>query len=344
MLVKLPETVTGLRRGADALNAAYSARLRSRTYATAALNVAPSPEIVSVTTADGARLRVHAYGPADRDVLVLIHGWSCCLEYWNPQINAFAGEYRVVSYDQRGHGESTLGSERFSADQLAGDLSAVLDAVLRPGQRAVLVGHSMGGMTIQAWARRFPEQVAQRASAIMLATTAASRIPGRAKIIPLLNELMPAPTWVAQALFGAPVPLPGTAAARGIFRNRIMTAAATDEAVAFGLAIVRSCNPAVRGAVARDLAKLDLAEAAAHITVPTVVVAGEFDKLLPQIHSREIADLLAANGSLDRYVLLPTGHLPNIEAPHEFNTELHRLIRLARTGVPGLRVGGAAAS
>ncbi|RDI66361.1 alpha/beta fold hydrolase [Nocardia pseudobrasiliensis] len=341
MLVKLPGTVT---RGADSLNAAYSARLRARTYATAALNVAPSPEIVPVTTADGARLRVHAHGPADRDVLVLIHGWSCCIEYWNPQINEFAGEYRVVAYDQRGHGESSLGSERFGADQLAGDLSAVLDAVLRPGQRAVLVGHSMGGMTIQAWAQRFPEQVAQRASAIMLATTAAGRIPGRAKIIPLLNEILPNPTWLAQALFGAPVPLPGTAAARGVFKNRIMSPACDADAVAFGLAIVRSCHPAVRGAVARDLAKLDLAEAAAHITVPTSVIAGEYDKLLPPIHSREIADLLAATGSLDRYTLLPTGHLPNIEAPHEFNAELHRLIRIAGADAPGLRVGGVVAS
>ncbi|MBF6333799.1 alpha/beta fold hydrolase [Nocardia transvalensis] len=344
MLVKLPETVTGLRSGADTLTAAYRARLRSRTYGTAALNVAPSPEIIPVTTSDGARLRVHAYGPSEGDVIVLIHGWSCCIEYWNPQINAFSDEYRVVAYDQRGHGESTLGSESFSADQMAGDLSAVLDAVLRPGQRAVLVGHSMGGMTIQAWARRFPEQVSQRASAVLLATTAAGRIPARAKIIPLLSDLVPAPVWVAQTVFGAPVPLPGFAVARSLFKDRIMNPACDADMTDFGLSIVRSCRPAVRGAVARDLARLDLRDAAADITVPTSVIAGEFDKLLPPIHSREIADVLAAAGSLDRFTVLPTGHLPNIEAPQEFNAELHRLIRISRSATPGLRPGSAAAS
>ncbi|MGV9679563.1 alpha/beta fold hydrolase [Nocardia sp. NPDC003482] len=342
MLVKLPGT--GIRRGVDALNAAYSARLRSRTYATAALNVAPSPDVVSVTTADGARLRVHAYGPADGDVIVLIHGWSCCIEYWNPQINEFSADYRVVAYDQRGHGESTSGTERFGPDRLAEDLSAVLDAVLPPGRRAVLVGHSMGGMTIQAWAQRFPEQVATRASAIMLATTAAGRITGRAKIIPLLNEVVPAPVWLAQALFGAPLPLPGSVAVRELFKNRIMGPTAEAEAAAFGLSIIRSCNPMVRGAVARDLTTLDLAEAAAHITVPTSVIAGEHDKLLPRVHSEEIAELLAANGVLDRFTVLPTGHLPNIEAPDAFNAELRRLIRVAQTTVPRMRPGGAAAS
>ncbi|RDI52060.1 alpha/beta fold hydrolase [Nocardia mexicana] len=332
MLVKLPDPVNGLRSGADALTAAYRARLRARTYATASLNTAPSPEIVPVTTADGARLRVHAYGPADGDVIVLIHGWSCCIEYWNPQINTFAGEYRVVAYDQRGHGESGVGTRPFGPDQLADDLSDILDAVLRPGQRAVLVGHSMGGMTIQAWAQQYPEQVEQWASAVVLATTAARQIPARAKVVPLVSDVVAMPVWAAQAVFGTPVPLPGSAAVRTVFKSRIMNRASDADQAAFGLAIVRSCRPAVRAAVARDLAKLDLGTAAAAITVPTSVIAGEFDKLLPEIHSREIADVLAESGSLDRYTILPTGHLPNIEAPQEFNAELHRMVRIGRHG------------
>jgi len=330
MLAKLPETVTGLRSGADALTAAYRAQLRSRTYRTATLNTDPAPEIVPVITSDGARLRVHAYGPEHGDVIVLIHGWSCCIEYWNPQINAFSDEYRVVAYDQRGHGESQLGTRSFGPEQMADDLSAVLDAVLRPGQRAVLVGHSMGGMTIQAWAQAYPEQVARRASAVLLATTAARQIPGRAKVIPLLGDLVPAPVWLAQTVFGAPVPLPGLAPARMLFKSRIMNSAVDSDTAEFGLSIVRSCRPAVRGAVARDLATLDLGTAATHITVPTSVIAGAHDKLLPPVHSREIADLLAETGSLDRFTVLPTGHLVNVEAPGEFNAELHRMIRVAR--------------
>mgnify|MGYP002653467218 CR=1 FL=1 len=60
------------------------------------------PERTSwAVTDDGARLRVVHHGPADAPVLVLVHGWSCCVEYWNPQINALAERYHVIAYDQR---------------------------------------------------------------------------------------------------------------------------------------------------------------------------------------------------------------------------------------------------
>ncbi|QLY32231.1 alpha/beta fold hydrolase [Nocardia huaxiensis] len=328
MLVKLPEA------GADALTAPFRAALRSRAYKTEAFNTPSlSPEVIPVATADGARLRVHAYGPADRDVIVMIHGWSCAIEYWNPQINAFAGEYRVVAYDQRGHGESTIGTRGFSAEQLADDLSDVLDAALRPGQRAILVGHSMGGMTIQAWAQYYPEQVTQRASAVLLATTAARQIPGRATVLPFFNDVVPAPNWLAKVMFGTPLPLPGGRAVNLIAKARLANPQATADAVDFGVSIVRSCRPSARAAVARGLLKLDLHGAAANLAVPTSVIAGAHDRLLPEIHSREIADVLAEAGYLDRYTILPTGHLVNIEAAHAFNTELHRVIRMSRRGL-----------
>lgn len=131
MLVNLPENVAALRTGIGALTGGYRAKMRSRTYRTAELNCAPDAEVVSVTTTDGARLRVHAYGPADGDVIVFVHGWSCCLEYWNPQINSFARDHRVIAFDQRGHGDSTLGTGRFDAEQLADDLCAVLTRLCR---------------------------------------------------------------------------------------------------------------------------------------------------------------------------------------------------------------------
>ncbi|MFC9998407.1 alpha/beta fold hydrolase [Nocardia sp. NPDC127526] len=326
MLVKLPEA------GADMVTAPFRTALRSRTYATESLNTLAPAEVVPVTTADGATLRVQAYGPADGEVIVFIHGWSCAIEYWNPQINAFAGDYRVVAYDQRGHGESTMGSRPFDADQLADDLSDVLDAVLRPGQRATLVGHSMGGMTIQAWARRYPEQVATRASAVVLATTAARQIPQRATVLPLFNDVIPAPEWLAKVMFGTPLPLPGGRAVHLVAKSRLCNPAATADQVAFGTAIVRSCRPSARAAVARGLLRLDMHGAAANLTVPTSVIAGAHDRLLPELHSREIADTLADSGYLDRYLILPTGHLVNIEAEEAFNTEVHRLMAKARRG------------
>ncbi len=68
------------------------------------------PEILDVRAEDGARLNVLAYGDADAPVLVFCHGWTCNAAYWTPQINAFAENYRVVVYDQRGHGDSEAGA------------------------------------------------------------------------------------------------------------------------------------------------------------------------------------------------------------------------------------------
>ncbi|MFF0457379.1 alpha/beta fold hydrolase [Nocardia africana] len=332
MLVNLPANVADLRTGIGALTGGYRARMRSRTYRTAELNCAPDPEVHSVTTTDGARLRVHAYGPADGDVIVFVHGWSCCLEYWNPQINSFARDHRVIAFDQRGHGASTLGTGRFDAEQLADDLCAVLDAVVPAGRKAVLVGHSMGGITIQAWAKFHPEQVAQRASAALLLTTTAGDIAAETRVLPIFNDIVPAPDWLGRALFGQPVPFPAGAPVRGIFKARIMNRYATPDQVDFGLSIVRSCRPLVRAKYALALIELEIHGAAANLCIPTSVVAGAYDNLLPESMSRKIADELAAAGNLDRYSVFATGHLANIEASAEFNAELRRLIEVTRFG------------
>ncbi|MFX0580116.1 alpha/beta fold hydrolase [Nocardia nepalensis] len=336
MLVKSMRTLADV-RGDEPLTAAYRAGLRSRTYRTASLNSpAAAPEVIPVTTADGAKLRVHAYGPADGDIIVLIHGWSCCIEYWNPQINAFADRYRVLAYDQRGHGESTLGSAGPGAHTLADDLEAVLEATLPFGKRAVLVGHSMGGITLQAWASRYPEQVTRRASAVIMANTAASDIRYETDLLPLLNKpLMVAkrtvkvlgasvrvPLVIAETALTAPVPLPGGWPVSAVFKARVMSKPATRDEVDFSLGIIRSCRPLTRGLHAAALADLDLGDAAKHLTVPTTVIAGAEDHLLPERMSRPIVAALTNAGHLADYQVWPTGHLGNIEAADRFNTLL----------------------
>ncbi|MFF0531469.1 alpha/beta fold hydrolase [Nocardia amikacinitolerans] len=341
MLVTSMKTLAGV-RGAEPLTAAYRAGLRSRTFATASLNKPTAPcEIIPVTTVDGAKLRVHAYGPADGDVIVLIHGWSCCIEYWNPQINALADRYRVIAYDQRGHGESTLGRTAPSGDTLADDLATVLDATLPRGKRATLVGHSMGGITVQAWAARYPEQVAARASAVVLANTASREIRHETDLLPLLNKPLTMarrpvtffgagvrmPSVFAETLLSAPVPLPGGPLVTAIIKARLMTKNATADEVAFSLGIVRSCRPLTRGLHAAALAILDLGDAAKNLTVPTTVIAGEYDYLLPARMNRPIVDALDTAGSLADYQVWPTGHLGNIEAADRFNAEIDRIAK-----------------
>ncbi|RMI30832.1 alpha/beta fold hydrolase [Nocardia stercoris] len=332
-MATLPGTIiTGLLDRADDLSDAFRATLRARTYDNVKYNAAPAPDVIPVTTRDGVQLRVHAYGPRNGDVIVLVHGWACCIEYWNPQINAFADRYRVVAFDLRGHGESEKGERPFGPDQLADDLSDVLAAVLRPGRQATMVGHSMGGIAIQAWAKKYPEEVGLRAGAILLACTSGGRIAVESRILPLFNGVLPSPLLLAKAIFGAPVPLPGGRLARAIVKARLAGPHATREQLEFSLGIFRSARPWVRGRYALMLTEMDLMDAASYISVPTSVLAGDNDKLLPQLMSRRIADQLSISGMLDGYRVLPTGHLINVEAEREFNAELHRMVGVAKYG------------
>lgn len=323
------------------LTAQFRAGLRTRSFATAKLN-APTVEnrVVPVTTADGADLRVHVYGPDTAPTLVLIHGWACSIEYWNPQITAFAGEYRVVSYDQRGHGESTLGTAAPSEHTLAGDLAAVLDATLRPGEKAVLAGHSMGGLTIQAWAKHHPEQVAERAAAVLLANTANGDIRWETDLLPVLNKQLTVaeypvtvlgapvrmPQQVSESLLFAPLPIPGGWFTEQMFRYRILTPEATAEEVDFAIGIIRSCRPLARGRHAAAMADMDLSEGTANLTVPTTVLAGAQDRLLPQRMSRSIVDILRRTGNLTDFHVLPHGHLSNIEDTAAFDAILRQIM------------------
>ncbi|MFC4124301.1 alpha/beta fold hydrolase [Nocardia rhizosphaerae] len=337
MLAKSMMTLGGL-------SAQFRAGLRSRGYQTAKLNApATAPTVVPVTTTDGADLRVHVYGPDTAPTLVLIHGWACSIEYWNPQLNAFTDEYRVVAYDQRGHGESTLGTAAPSEHTLASDLAAVLDATLRPGERAVLAGHSMGGLTIQAWAKHHPEQVTERAAAVLLANTANGEIRWETDMLPVLNKqltvadhpvtLMGAPVRmpqpVSESLLFAPLPIPGGWFTEQMFRYRILTPDATAEEIDFAIGIIRSCRPLARGRHAAAMADMDLSEGTANLTVPTTVVAGAKDRLLPQRMSRPIVDILRRTGHLADVHVLPHGHLGNIEDTDAFDAILRRVLRSA---------------
>ncbi|WP_040813672.1 alpha/beta fold hydrolase [Nocardia concava] len=302
----------------------HRADLRTRTYGNADLNPPTGPrEVVPVTASDGARLRVHAYGPADGNVLVLVHGWTCCLEYWNPQINAFAGEYRVIAYDVRGHGESEAGTAPLTTDQLADDLADVLDAVLKPGQRAVLVGHSLGGMTIQAWAGRYPQRVRRQLLAVLMTNTAAGDLIAETTVVPFFNRgLVKLPFVVGLLGLSATIGFPSIAPVKWIFRRQIMSLATVGDVADFAQNIVRSCPARVRGRFGTLLSYLDVGRGAANLTVPTTVIAGSADDMTPPVHAERIVEMLTAAGSLAGFKILPTGHLGNVEAYREFNDEL----------------------
>ena len=89
--------------------------------------------------------------------MVFIHGYALNLDCWHFQRAGYRGLVRAVYYDQRSHGRSGRSTEgRATIEQLAVDLLQVLDEVVPDGP-VVLVGHSMGGMSIIALAEEHPD-------------------------------------------------------------------------------------------------------------------------------------------------------------------------------------------
>ncbi|MCZ0988745.1 alpha/beta hydrolase [Streptomyces diastatochromogenes] len=113
----------------------------------------PAPtRTLTAVSADGARLHVEVHGPENAPPVVLSHGWTCSTAFWAAQIRELAADHRVIAYDQRGHGRSPA-SHACTTEALADDLEAVLAQTLARGEKALVVGHSMGGMTVMAASR-----------------------------------------------------------------------------------------------------------------------------------------------------------------------------------------------
>lgn len=139
----------------------------------------PDRELV-VTADDGVQLHVEIDDPhpelptADRPTVVFSHGFCLSQRTWVLQRKAMVREgYRVVAWDQRGHGLSDRGAEAsYDIEQLGLDLHRVIEATAPDGP-LVLVGHSMGGMTMMALADRHPDLVRQRVVAAAFVATSA---------------------------------------------------------------------------------------------------------------------------------------------------------------------------
>ncbi|GAA1772702.1 alpha/beta hydrolase [Luedemannella helvata] len=130
----------------------------------------------TIPLADGGHLSVERHGPADaRVAVVLLHGWTLDKRAWRPQIETLVGQgHRVIAYDLRGHGRSSrVQPGQATVAQLADDLAEVLTLELAPRQRAVLVGHSLGGMAILELGVRHPEVLATSVGGAVLVATSA---------------------------------------------------------------------------------------------------------------------------------------------------------------------------
>lgn len=274
---------------------------------------------LAAVSADGSRVHVEVHGPEGAPTVVLAHGWTCSTHFWAAQIRDLATDHRVVAYDQRGHGRTPLGA--VGTERLADDLEAVLTAVLAPGEKAVVAGHSMGGMTMMAAARRpaFREHTA----AALLCSTGSARLVEESLVLPMRAGR--ARTRLTHLVLGAKAPLgPVTPVSRRILRYGTMGPGSAPERVDECSRIVHACPRAARVAWSQVLGELDLDEGVRALDVPTVVVAGTVDRLTPLVHAKRLA--LDLPQCLELVELEGVGHMTPVEAPEVVTAKIRGLV------------------
>ncbi|MER6783645.1 alpha/beta hydrolase [Streptomyces sp. NPDC000658] len=279
---------------------------------------------LTAVSADGARLHVEIHGPASgaeaAPAVVLAHGWTCSTAFWADQIRELAVDHRVIAYDQRGHGR-TPASAACSTDALADDLEAVLRAALAPGEKAVIAGHSMGGMTVLAAAGR--DAFEEHAAAVLLCSTGASRLVAESTVVPLRPGRLR--TWLTRHVLGSRAPLgPVTPVAMRILKYATMGAGAAPHRVEACARIVHACPRRVRHAWSGVLHLLDLDQDVRRLSVPTAVLVGTADRMTPPVHAHRIAAALPH--SLGVTELPGVGHMTPVEAPDLVTARIRELV------------------
>lgn len=291
----------------------------------------PPGREVTVRSADGTRLHAEVWGPDDGYPVVLVHGITCAIRVWANQIADLSRHYRVIAYDHRGHGRSEVPRSRrsYSLDHLAADLDSVLEQTLAPGERAVVAGHSMGGIAITSWSERYAERVGERADGVALINTTTGDLLRHVQLLRVPAPLASVRVRTAGTLlktFGA-VPVP-RAIHRPNQRFVSMLAVGRDAdptIAAFVHDLFAGTAPAGRGGWAGALVDhLGPQHIGLHnLVVPTLVIGSEKDRLLPMVSARRIAREVP---NLAQFVELSGGHCAILERPDDVNNHLRLLI------------------
>ena len=285
-----------------------------------------------VVSDDGVPLHVQEAGdPSAPLTIVFTHGFVVSSLNWHYQRRDLADMARVIFYDHRSHGRSGhSAAERCTIDQLGEDLYRVLRERV-PAGPVLLVGHSMGGMTIMALAERHPELFGTRVIGVALLSTSAGRMAEAALGLPaavsvLIRKLVPKLsvgvhrrpglidrgrrhrvdlTYIASRRlgFGSDKVSPSLVH----FLERMVAATPVDVIAAF-LPTFLSHDKLKALGVLRHL--------------PVLILVGEADLVTPVDHSEEIAASLPDA----EFVVVPkAGHMVNMERPDVVNRQLRRL-------------------
>lgn len=264
---------------------------------------APEPQRVEGTAsaADGTSVAYDARG-AGEVALVFVHCWACDRSYWHHQLDAFADDYRVVSLDLGGHGQSGHDRDQWTLAGLAGDVVAVADELGL--ERMVLIGHSMGGP---------------------VALLAAARMPGRVLGVVGIDTLHDAgieitPEMAEQMATGFEQDFSAT---MGNMVAAAFPEGSDPEVKEWVTARATAADPEVAVSLIRDFPNFDLAAALAGAGVPVRVInAAPRPPYAPETAvetNRQYADF-------DAIIVEGVGHFLLLERPEEVNADLRGVV------------------
>ena len=233
--------------------------------------------------------------------LVFLHGFPLSRGAWQKQIDAFASSHRVIVPDLRGFGDSETGPGPVTMSQYAVDVLALLRR-LSAGP-AVLIGHSMGGYVALAFARQFPEML--RGLVLVGTKAGPDTAEGAAGRRATAEKVRTGGVQVVIDTMAPRMLAPGNQDSRLIEQVRSFMAPS---------------NPAgVIGALLGMAERPDATALLAQVAVPTLVVTGADDTLIPPSESEKMAR--AIRGA--RLAVIPrAGHLVSFEQPDLFNHAL----------------------
>jgi pimeloyl-ACP methyl ester carboxylesterase len=293
----------------------------------------PFDSQVAVTAADGTHLHVEIVEPTvptDKPTIVFVHGFALDMGtfYFQRKMFAERGDHRLVFYDQPGHGQSSkLKSGNYDIATLGESLAAVLNAIV-PDGHIILVGHSMGGMTIMSFAEKYPEWFGNRVTGVVLISTSA-RIVDRAKLaLPSLVARASAPFF---PLWGTAAQLGGNVIERARFASSDLAWLLTRR---YGFGDAKP-SPSLVSFVEGMNSKTSVETLTKYLNtlynhnrypalaalrgVPVLVIVGDRDYLTPVSHSEEIIKRLPDARMVK---IEDSGHVVMLEKAAEVNAAI----------------------
>jgi 3-oxoadipate enol-lactonase/4-carboxymuconolactone decarboxylase len=253
--------------------------------------------------AGGLRQYYRLDGPDDRPVLIFSHSLGCDHTQWDMQTTALLPYFRILRYDIRGHGATSVPAGDYTIEMLAGDVLALADALAI--REFAWCGLSLGGMIGQWLGANAPERI----TALVLANTS-SRFPD--------PSLMDARRRTA--LEGGMPALEPSVMGRFFSAERLQ---ANPPAIAGMRRVLLGTNPAGYAGCCAAIRDMDQRSLLGAIRNPALIIVGRHDVSTPwQGHGEILAELIA--GACVEW--LPTAHLSNLEAPGSFTAAVARFL------------------